>query len=258
MLNVIDLSMIVVLTLSTILGFLSGFISSVLSLVRMVASVFIAFALQKYVSAYLSAYIKTQVILHYISFIATYIFVMFVLSVIRYMLVRKLGDIKHSPMDLCLGTIFGFIRGMIILCFVFLSWMIAIGAIDITIDNNQAEMTESQTTSKPEALTGASSYDFLMSATHMVVDIVPISWIKYLLNKIGNQANDSIDSPSDTPHQDDSTTDTSGGQYTKEGSKDGSKEVSVSNMHDAIKNLPAEDKKKMFEFFTDYVNTNKK
>ncbi|MCH9753615.1 MAG: CvpA family protein [Alphaproteobacteria bacterium] len=126
-----DFFVLAVIGVSIIFAFLNGFVKSLFSFVGMVIAVVLAMKLSGLFSALFIKYVMSNSLAVVVSAIMLLIVFLFVLSSINGILLTFISPLCGGFIDRSFGLIFGFIRGCVIVSFVFYIMVLLIPALDV-------------------------------------------------------------------------------------------------------------------------------
>lgn len=114
MMSFLDIGIILVVLISLLIGLFRGFIREILSLFSWIAAIWIAYNFATTGAQYLEPYIDQTPLRIVISFAGIFVTALIVFSIVSYLLYRILSIAGVSGIDRSLGTLFGLIRGVVI------------------------------------------------------------------------------------------------------------------------------------------------
>ena len=112
--NVVDIAIVAIVSISLIIGLFRGFIREVLSLFSWIASVWIAYTYAAAGAAYLDPYIDQPPLRTVAAFAGIFVAALILISMFSHLICRILSITRISGVDRSLGTLFGLIRGIIV------------------------------------------------------------------------------------------------------------------------------------------------
>ena len=130
-LNYFDIFCLIIVGSSIILAFFKGFISTILSLIRFVLALFVTFNFSYLLVPLTSKYISHHAIAEYAAFIALFLIILIILSIIKYYIIKSLSFLDKGYIDRVFGGLFGLIRGVAIVCMIFFTIISFTGAVEI-------------------------------------------------------------------------------------------------------------------------------
>ncbi len=114
MLSFLDIGIIVVISVSLLIGLFRGFIREILSLFSWLGAIWIAYNFATFGATYLEPYIDQSPLRIVLSFAGIFITALVAFSIISYLLYRLLSIAGVSGVDRSLGSLFGLMRGFVI------------------------------------------------------------------------------------------------------------------------------------------------
>ncbi len=118
--SVVDIAIALVIVVSLFVGLFRGFIREVLSLFSWVASIWIAYTYAAQGAIYLEPYIDQPPLRAVAAFAGIFIISLIVISIISYLIYRLLSITGISGVDRSLGTLFGLVRGIVVVALLIL------------------------------------------------------------------------------------------------------------------------------------------
>ncbi|AGF46869.1 membrane protein required for colicin V production [Candidatus Kinetoplastibacterium desouzaii TCC079E] len=118
--NFLDYIFLIILFLSSLIGFFRGFIKEFLSLSAYLVSFVVAVLFAPIFSCYLNNHIESLFIKDSISYISTFIVSLILCSLVSSMLSYFICQIGIANVDRFLGMIFGLLRGMFLIVLIVL------------------------------------------------------------------------------------------------------------------------------------------
>lgn len=118
--SLIDIAVVAIILISLLVGLFRGFIREILSLISWVASFLLAYKFATMGSVYLEPYLDQEKLRIAAAFAIIFVIALIVISVISYLLYRLFAIAGISGVDRSLGTLFGLIRGIVIVALLIL------------------------------------------------------------------------------------------------------------------------------------------
>jgi len=112
--SVVDIVIIAIVLISLLIGLFRGFIREVLSLLSWVVSLWIAYTYATLGAVYLEPYIDQPPLRVVAAFAGIFIVALILISIVSYLVYRLLSITGISGVDRSLGTLFGVVRGIVI------------------------------------------------------------------------------------------------------------------------------------------------
>ena len=123
--NIIDLTFLIILLISALIGYQNGFIKELVSIIIWLFSLLITFTFLKEFQNIFSNFTKTEIILKVISFFIPFL-VLFILNSLFFKLIlNNLNETNSFLLNRILGLIFGVFRGILILvlCYIGMAYL---------------------------------------------------------------------------------------------------------------------------------------
>ena len=128
--KIVDLISLIVILLSILASTWRGFLKEFLTITIWIISYFLSTILFKYVISYSKIFIQIEVLANLISWITPFVASVIILSILNRIFIYPLV-LKYSNLfDHILGAFFGLVRGVILLCLVFIFIIYLIEDID--------------------------------------------------------------------------------------------------------------------------------
>ena len=128
--KIVDLISLLVILLSILASTWRGFLKEFLTIMVWIISYFLSTILFKYVISYSKIFIQIEVLANLISWITPFVASVIILSILNRIFIYPLV-LKYSNLfDHILGAFFGLVRGVILLCLVFIFIIYLIEDID--------------------------------------------------------------------------------------------------------------------------------
>ena len=128
--KIVDLISLLVILLSILASTWRGFLKEFLTITIWIISYFLSTILFKYVISYSKNFIQIEVLANLISWITPFVISVIILSILNRIFIYPLV-LKYSNLfDHILGAFFGMVRGVILLCLVFIFIIYLIEDID--------------------------------------------------------------------------------------------------------------------------------
>lgn len=119
--NVVDIAIVVIILISLLIGLFRGFIREVLSLFSWIAALWIAYTYAVIGALYLQPYIDQPPFRVVIAFSGIFVLALILISIFSYLIYRVLSVAGISGVDRSLGTLFGVLRGIVIVAVLILA-----------------------------------------------------------------------------------------------------------------------------------------
>ncbi|MEM7617326.1 MAG: CvpA family protein, partial [Pseudomonadota bacterium] len=172
---------------STLFAFLNGFINSSLSFIVWVGSLILSLIIGPMLQPYVAQHFTNRYVSSIITGIITYAIIMIILALIAKPIREKARKYVDSLVDRSLGVIFGFARGMFIICVFVIVTMFVNGFITGNLDSENVSSDENA----PEWLLNAKTYSFVNISTETLLSILPDDLLsftaKLLLPEVVNE-----------------------------------------------------------------------
>ena len=128
--KIVDLISLIVILLSILASTWRGFLKEFLTITVWIISYFLSTILFKYVISYSKNFVQIEVLANLISWITPFVISVIILSILNRIFIYPLV-LKYSNLfDHILGAFFGLVRGVILLCLVFIFIIYLIEDID--------------------------------------------------------------------------------------------------------------------------------
>ena len=178
--NLFDYIVIGIVFISLLLGFFKGFIGTSLSLIRFILSISVAISYSDYAIPVVSKYVSNPDIASYLAFLVTFIVVFIIFSIFKYYITAMLDNVDKGSVDKLLGLCFGLIRGVAIVCFIYLSIAGITGSIknDIYKDHDFAI----EKAKMPVWVQSSGLKVGIEEFSHIFIGILPDSWLEKFNN----------------------------------------------------------------------------
>ncbi len=159
--SAVDWMLLAVLGLSLLLGLWRGFVTEVLSLVGWVAAFYLSQMYAPWVSTQLPMQGSSQMLRYAAGFVVTFVAVLVAGALLGWLMKKMVSAVGLGPVDRLLGSLFGLMRGVIIL------WV-------ITVLVGMTPMRES------EAWQQAQGAKWLQQSLHELKPVLPADFGRYL------------------------------------------------------------------------------
>lgn len=117
----VDIVILVILSLSTLIGVFRGFIREVLSLASWIVALYVAWLFAAQGAVHLESYIGQPALRIAAAFAGIFVIMLIAASILSYLLYRLLYISGISGMDRSLGAVFGIARGVVLVAAVILA-----------------------------------------------------------------------------------------------------------------------------------------
>ena len=124
--NYIDYACITIVVISMIAGCYRGFIVSAISLLGWVLSIILTYQFYPQVEEYLSEFLKSKILIIVIGSGSLLVFLLIIFGVLNSLFYKLIGTLKKSFADRSVGLLFGLIRGVVIISFLFLCFSVSL------------------------------------------------------------------------------------------------------------------------------------
>ncbi len=179
-----DFFIILICSLSTMLGMYKGMLKLLLGLVMFTLSLVITWLLLKPAECLWAIYIKNEIFMHLASIITSYVSALIICSIASSKISNSIDSISGGIIDRFLGTVIGFARGVFISILIF-SFAVVISTKSYIKADNANQMLKNVSENKyPKWLNTSISTPFLENTIIVISDILPDSIIRYGLKKI--------------------------------------------------------------------------
>ena len=119
--SVVDITILAVLAVSLLIGLFRGFIREILSLFSWLGAIWIAYNFATVAAGYLEPYIDQPPLRVVVGFAGIFITALISFSIVSYLLYRLLSIAGVSGIDRSLGSLFGLIRGLVVIAVLILA-----------------------------------------------------------------------------------------------------------------------------------------
>ncbi len=161
MLTAVDWILLAVLGLSMLLGLWRGLVQEVLSLTGWVAAFFVAQIYAPQAAAWLPMEGSSQMLRYAAGFVTVFIAVLIATVLVSWVVKKLVSAVGLGPLDRLLGSMFGLLRGMVVL-------------LAVTVVVGMTPMRES------EAWQHAQGAQWLQQFLHVLKPVLPADFGKYL------------------------------------------------------------------------------
>ena len=161
MLTAVDWILLAVLGLSMLLGLWRGLVQEVLSLAGWVAAFFVAQIYAPQAAAWLPMEGSSQMLRYAAGFVAVFIAVLIATVLVSFVIKKLVSAVGLGPLDRLLGSLFGLLRGLVIL-------------LAVTVVVGMTPMRES------EAWQHAQGAQWLQQFLQVLKPVLPADFGKYL------------------------------------------------------------------------------
>ena len=118
-LNYLDIVFIIIISAFSIYGLIRGFVKEIVSIISIVLGLYIAIHWYGEAARYL-AFLRDQNLQNILGFIIVFIGASLILSLIGKLVSLALKDINLGCIDHLLGLVFGFVKGVVVVCVILL------------------------------------------------------------------------------------------------------------------------------------------
>ena len=119
-LNYLDIVFITIISAFSIFGLIRGFVKEIISIISIVLGLYIAIHWHEEAARYLT-FLKDQNLQDILGFIIVFIGVSLLLSLLGKLVSLALENIDLGCIDHPLGFVFGFVKGVVVVCVIFLA-----------------------------------------------------------------------------------------------------------------------------------------
>lgn len=165
--NSIDIAVLLVLILSTLVGFVRGGLSSILSTTGWVVAIVANHHLFNSVEPFLEARFNSKLLTFLVGYIGGIVLILFLVSIVNFMILSALSQFRGGSIDRVLGLIFGGVRGILVIAVVFLCFESGMKALS---------GEENNTKNYPEILLDAKSLPLVKKAELTLISYVPANF----------------------------------------------------------------------------------
>ncbi len=137
--NIVDLVIVVVVVISGLWGFWRGFVHEALTVGSWIGAIFATLYAFPYATELASRFIPVDLIAQITAGVVTFIVVLAVLSLITRFLAGHVKQSGLGPLDRTLGLLFGFLRGAVVICLLWIGYNQAIPPEDWPNEVNEAK-----------------------------------------------------------------------------------------------------------------------
>lgn len=167
--NYVDYIAIVVVIISSISGLYRGFITSAVSLLGWILAIVLTYQLYPQVEGYLSEHIKSKVMVIVVGSGGLLISLLIIFGIINSIFYKLIGDLKKSLLDMAIGLLFGAVRGLFIISFLFLCFSVSFKL----LTGKKEELTEKD---YPNAIANATSFKLMENGAAALKAFLPESF----------------------------------------------------------------------------------
>ena len=161
MLTAVDWILLAVLGLSMLLGLWRGLVEEVLSLAGWVAAFFVAQIYAPQAAAWLPMEGSSQMLRYAAGFVVVFIAVLIATVLVSFVIKKLVSAVGLGPLDRLLGSLFGLLRGLVIL-------------LAVTVVVGMTPLRES------DAWQHAQGAQWLQQLLHVLKPVLPADFGKYL------------------------------------------------------------------------------
>lgn len=176
--NLFDYIILGILIISILLGFFKGFIGTSLSLIRFILSISVSVSYSSYATPIASRYVSNPDIASYLGFLLTFVIIFIIFSIFKYYITSMLDSIDKGGVDKVLGLCFGLVRGIAIICIIYVSIAGITGS--ITNDMSKEKDIVIEKTKMPIWVQSSGLKSSIEEFTHIFIGILPDSWLQKL------------------------------------------------------------------------------
>lgn len=179
--NLFDIIVIAVISLSTIVGFFRGFVYLSIGFVSFICSIYFAYILSPFVEPFVLEYLKNNLAARISSGVISYILSTIFFAILSSQVKLIVKDVRGGLIDRLFGLVLGFTKGV----FISLGAVLLISVVSTNAyvgASNLYEISEkiNKEEEYPKFLISSLSYPFLSSIINFVGHIIP----KNMLEKI--------------------------------------------------------------------------
>lgn len=118
--NNLDIALIVIIALSTLVGFARGGLSSILSTIGWIIALIGNHYLFNNIEPFLEERFDSKILTFIVGYVGGLFIILFLVSIINFLILSMLAQFRGGMIDKTIGIIFGAIRGVLIVTIVFL------------------------------------------------------------------------------------------------------------------------------------------
>ena len=119
----VDIAIVLVILISAVLAFVRGFVREVLTIAAWVGAIAVTVYLFDYVSPYVLQYIEVKFVAHLATGLGIFIVALIIFTIISHAMSRNVRDSALGAIDRSMGLLFGVLRGIVIICAIYLGVM---------------------------------------------------------------------------------------------------------------------------------------
>ncbi len=176
--NNVDIAVIVICFLSTLIGFIRGFIASLFSITGWIISIIGNQYLFNSIEPFLDAKFQSKILTYLIGYVGGLVLLLFSFSIFNFIVLSMINKFRTGLIDRLLGSIFGLVRGSLIVIVLFLCF-------ETVMISLSGERTKAN--SLPEVLLDAKSLPLIKQGESILLDYLPDTFrIKLKFNEIGD------------------------------------------------------------------------
>ena len=179
-----DFFIILICSVSTMLGLYRGMLKLLLGLVMFILSLVITWMLLKPAEYLWAIYIRNEIFLHLACIITSYVSALIICAIASNKVSSSIDNISGGIIDRSLGTLIGLARGIFISSLIF-SFAVIISTKSYIKADNANQIVKNVSESKyPRWLESSISTPFLENSISVISNILPEKIVKYSLKKI--------------------------------------------------------------------------
>ncbi|MBN8827692.1 MAG: CvpA family protein [Sphingobacteriia bacterium] len=175
--NSFDYFIIILVTLSVLLGIVKGFLQTFLSLLRLTLSIVTATYFSYLALPIVQRHVTNKDIAEYAAFISTFLATFIILSIIKFYIIRLLNFINKGAVDRTFGGWFGLVRGVVLSSFLYISIISFTEALQI---KNHAWPYQFSINNErlPKWILGSQLNSHLFETSKNIIAVLPENWWK--------------------------------------------------------------------------------
>lgn len=178
MFTVFDIVVFTIIAVSTVMGLYKGLLGIAINLLGFIASIVAAIFLFPYVKLGLTGHIENSLLLSILSAIIAYIGSLFVLTFITSRISSLLKVISGGFFDRALGSLVGFVRGVLISTVIFTLIVIFLSGAYLKAQNADEVISNIDSEKYPVWLTNSKTSDYLEKSLNKLISFLPEDSLK--------------------------------------------------------------------------------